>query len=52
MSFDDREPQSSTVALLDALENHAYLQMTQLIDGNHLDEADKIADILKKVGVI
>lgn len=52
MSELQRTPQESTVATIEMLERHAYLQITELIDGRHLDEADKIADILKKVGIV
>lgn len=48
----ERSPVESTVATLERLERHAYAQITYLIDGHHLDEADKIAEILKKVGVV
>lgn len=47
-----RSPQESTVAVIEALERHAFLQITELIDGRHLDEADKIAEIMKKVGIV
>lgn len=52
ISVEDRKPQESTVAVLETLERHAYMQIAELIDGRHLDEADKIADILKKVGIV
>lgn len=49
---DERMPSDSTVILLETLERHAYMKIVELIDGSHLDEADKIADILKKVGIV
>ena len=49
---DERMPSDSTVILLETLERHAYMKIAELIDGSHLDEADKIADILKKVGIV
>lgn len=52
ISVEDRKPQESTVSVLETLERHAYMQIAELIDGRHLDEADKIADILKKVGIV
>lgn len=49
---DERKPSDSTVILLETLERHAYMKIAELIDGSRLDEADKIADILKKVGIV
>lgn len=42
----------NTVASLEMLERHAYVKLTELIDGNHLDEASKVADVLKAVGLV
>lgn len=46
------EPNEATVATLEMLERHAYQQITELIDSRSLAEADKVADILKKVGIV
>lgn len=51
-SFENRNPSENTVSALETLERHAYVQIAELIDNRHLDEADKIADILKKVGIV
>jgi hypothetical protein len=51
-SFENRTPSDNTVSALETLERHAYVQIAELIDNRHLDEADKIADILKKVGIV
>lgn len=51
-ALDNRTPSDNTVAVLETLERHAYMQIAELIDKRHLDEADKIADILKKVGIV
>nr|CRY97765.1 hypothetical protein [uncultured prokaryote] len=51
-ALDNRTPSDNTVAVLETLERHAYIQIAELIDNRHLDEADKIADILKKVGIV
>lgn len=51
-ALEERTPSENTVAVLEALERHAYMQIAELIDKRHLDEADKIADILKKVGIV
>lgn len=42
----------NTVASLEMLERHAYVKLTELIDGNHLDEAGKVAEVLKAVGLV
>lgn len=49
---EERIPSENTVAAMETLERHAYLQIVELIDGKHLDETDKIADILVKVGIV
>lgn len=46
------EPKENTVAMLEMLERHAYQQITELIDSRSLAEAEKVADILKKVGIV
>lgn len=52
IAIDDLKPQESTISSLEVLERVAYMQIAELIDDRHLDEADKIADILKKVGIV
>lgn len=46
------EPNEGIIATLETLERHAYQQITELIDSRSLAEADKVADILKKVGIV
>lgn len=52
IAHEERIPSENTVAVLETLERHAYMQIAELIDKRHLDEADKIADILVKVGIV
>lgn len=52
IAHEERTPSDNTVAVLETLERHAYMQIAELIDKRHLDEADKIADILVKVGIV
>ena len=42
----------ATVSLLETLEQHAYLKISELLDGNHFEEAQQVADILKAVGIV
>lgn len=42
----------TTVKTIETVAQHAYLKMAELIDGNHLDEARQVAEILKVVGVV
>ena len=51
-ALEERTPSENTVAVLEALERHASMQIAELIDKRHLDEADTIADILNKVGIV
>lgn len=48
------EPMGSmaTVKTIEMVEQHAYLKMAELIDGNHLAEARQVAEILKEVGIV
>ena len=42
----------TTVKLLETLEQHGYMRLTELLDGNHLDEARQVAELLKAVGIV
>lgn len=43
---------AATVRTIETVEQHAYLKMAELIDANHIDEARKVADLLKVVGIV
>lgn len=42
----------TTVATIETVAQHAYLKIAELIDGNHLDEARQVAEVLKAVGIV
>ena len=42
----------ATVRTIETVAQHAYLKMAELIDGNHLDDACKVAHLLKEVGIV
>lgn len=44
--------EESAVAMLEMIERHGYYKLAELIDGNHIEEASKLTDILKAVGII
>lgn len=50
--MDDARDSMATVRSLEMVAQHAYLKMAELIDGNHLDEACQVANILKEVGLV
>ena len=50
--MDGQTANQTTVKLIETLAQHGYMQIAALIDGNHLDEARKVADILKEVGIV
>lgn len=52
MAIDGRVPQESTVDVLDTLERHGYQKICELIDGGKYEEAEQVADVLQKVGLI
>lgn len=49
---DDHPASEATVTMLETLERHAYHQITMCIDELQLDDARKIVDLLKDVGII
>ncbi len=49
---EEREPQESTITMLDMLERHGYQKICELIDGGKYSEAEQVANVLKKVGII
>ena len=50
--MEPREVNQIIARLLDTLEQHGLMKVTELIDGNRLDEACKVVDILRGVGVV
>lgn len=48
----DGDCNNATVQLLETLEQHSYKRLTELIDGNHLEEARQVAELLKAVGIV
>lgn len=42
----------ATVKSIETVAQHAYLKIAELIDGNHLDEARQVAEILQVVGIV
>ena len=48
----DGDCNQATVRLLETLEQHGYIRITELLDGNHLDEAQQVAALLREVGLI
>lgn len=50
--FEDTEPSEATVAALQTLERHAYVQIAMCIDEMQLDDARKIVEVLKGVGIV
>lgn len=42
----------ATVRLIETVEQHAYMKLAELIDGNHLEEARQVAGILREVGIV
>lgn len=49
---EEREPQESTITMLDMLERHGYQKICELIDGGKYSEAEQVANVLEKVGII
>lgn len=42
----------TTVKTIETVAQHAYIKIAELIDGNHLDEARQVAEILQVVGIV
>jgi len=42
----------STVKLIETVAKHGYLKIAEMIDDNRLDEACKVVEILKGVGIV
>lgn len=52
MKHEDREPSKSVVVMLNTLEYHGYQKICELIDSGKYDEAEQVAGVLEKVGII
>lgn len=52
MSHEDREPSKSVVVMLNTLEYHGYQKICELIDSGKYEEAEQVAGVLEKVGII
>lgn len=50
--MEERDVNQSTVRLIETVAQHGYMQIAALIDGNHIDEARQIAELLKVVGIV
>lgn len=50
--MEDAVGSKAAVKVIETVEQHAYLKIAELIDGNHLDEACKVAELLKVVGIV
>lgn len=50
--LDQRRGSVGAVMLLDRLEVKALGRIIDLIDGNHLDEARQVVQIIREVGII
>lgn len=42
----------ATVKTIETVAQHGYLKIAELIDHNHIDEARKVAEVLKVVGIV
>lgn len=42
----------ATVRTLETVAQRGYLKLAELIDGNHLEEARQVAEVLKVVGIV
>lgn len=50
--MDDAMGSVATVKSIETVAQHAYLKIAELIDGNHLEEARQVAEILQVVGIV
>lgn len=42
----------ATAKTIETVAQHAYIKMAELIDGNHIEEARQVAEVLKVVGIV
>lgn len=50
--MEDKRETVATVKTLETVAQHAYLKIAELIDGNHIEEARQVAEVLKVVGIV
>lgn len=50
--MDETRGSTATVKLIETVEQHGYMKLVELIDGNHLSEARQVAELLKAVGIV
>lgn len=50
--MDNTMGSTATVKMIETVEQHAYVKIAELIDGNHLDEARQVAELLRVVGIV
>lgn len=48
----ERIPSQSVETMLNALEYHGYMKICELIDNGKYAEAEQVAGVLEKVGII
>lgn len=52
MDAKERIPNQSVEAMLNTLEYHGYMKICELIDNGKYVEAEQVAGVLEKVGII
>ena len=52
MDAKERMPSQSVETMLNTLEYHGYMKICELIDNGKYQEAEQVAGLLEKVGII
>ena len=52
MDAKERMPSQSVETMLNTLEYHGYMKICELIDNGKYQEAEQVAGVLEKVGII
>ena len=47
-----KQNKNNSIDILEVMEIHAYQKIIELIDNNRLDDACKVAEVLRVVGII
>lgn len=50
--MEDVRCSTATVTTIETVAQHGYLKIAELIDGNHIEEARQVAEVLKVVGIV